>query len=122
MPNFVLVLALAAPLWLAGSASPARGQNTAPVRPVVVETQANPVGAGADRFIPPGGPVTADSPVAAAMPADPAYHGGVYTGALTVPPRGAMHKAYPPCTALLRDGCINSGRPSHRARKTAATL
>ncbi|KUR76906.1 hypothetical protein [Novosphingobium sp. FSW06-99] len=63
----------------------------------------------------PPDPVTAESTVAPALPADPAYHGGPYAGALTPPPAAAMGKTYPVCTRTLRDGCTNRG-PAHAHR------
>jgi hypothetical protein len=88
-------------------AVPATGQSADQTMPAtVVETQANPRGPGAVSFIPPD-PATADSTVGPAMPADPNYHAGPYTGALTPPPAAAMGHRYPPCTAKLHDACTN---------------
>ena len=120
MSNFVLAAALAVPLWLAGAASPAHAQNSVANPVGAVELQANPVGAGANAAVPPV-PATADSPVPAAMPADPTYHGGPYTGALTPPPVSVMHKTYPPCTGRLRDNCINPGQAMRKTRTSSPT-
>jgi hypothetical protein len=50
------------------------------------------------------------------MPADPAYHGPAYAGALTLPPLAQGDTAYPPCTAHLRDHCTNTRRGTDQAR------
>jgi hypothetical protein len=55
------------------------------------------------------------------MPADPAYHGGPYTGALTPPPAAAMDKTYPPCSATLHDNCINRNQAGKRMRHGTMT-
>jgi len=115
-----LVLALIVPFGLVGIAAPVAAQRADQPQPVAVQTQANPTGAGGYSFIPPE-PASADSAVPAAMPADPAYHGGPYTGALTTPPPAAMNKTYPLCTGTMRDACVNPdqavdpARPHHRA-------
>lgn len=107
---------VAVPLALAAMALPALGQTQDHAAPIAVETQANPRGPGPEAPIPPD-PATADSRVAPAMPADPGYHAGPYTGALTPPPATAMGKAYPLCTATLRDACINPDQArAHRGR------
>jgi hypothetical protein len=57
----------------------------------------------------PPNPAAAADPVAPAMPADPGYRAGPYTGALTAPPPEAMNKVYPVCTRKLQDNCRNRG-------------
>ncbi|WP_353227843.1 hypothetical protein [Novosphingobium sp.] len=99
---------LAAPAWAAGQSAPMQFGTNRPAP-------------GVWTLIPPY-PDTASSPVAAAMPADPDYHGRPYVGALTAPPLTAIDKDYPVCTATLRDGCINPAQivPPRRHRQRAA--
>lgn len=76
--------------------------------PAVVQTQANPTGAGVPSATPPN-PSTAAEPVAPAQPADPTYNAGPYKGALTPPPAEAQNKTYPVCTKAMQDNCQNRG-------------
>lgn len=79
-----------------------------PPAPTVVETQANPQGAGVPSATPPN-PMAAADPVPPAQPADPGYHAGPYKGALTPPPAEAMNKSYPVCSRTVQDNCRNRG-------------
>jgi hypothetical protein len=115
MRTVILVVGVVAPLSLAVLAMPVMAQTANQPRPAAIQTQANPTGNGGYAFIPPD-PATADSPVPAAMPADPAYHGGPYTGALTPPPAAAMDKTYPRCSATLHDNCTNRDQAGKRMR------
>ncbi len=103
----------AAAIALCGAVSILSVQAAAQEQPSVVQTQANPPGAGMPTETPPN-PPTAGAPVSPAMPADPAYNAGPYKGALTAVPSAAMGKAYPPCTRLLQDSCINRSEASLR--------
>ena len=76
--------------------------------PVVVQTQANPVGAGVPTAAAPN-PATAADPVPPAQPADPSYQAGPYKGALTPPPAEAANKVYPVCSKTVTDSCRNRG-------------
>lgn len=86
--------------------------------PVVVQTQANPVGAGVPSAAPPN-PTTAADPVPPAQPADPSYQAGPYKGALTPPPAEAANKTYPVCTRALQDNCQNRGEGGAPGRSRA---
>ncbi|MFM5906465.1 MAG: hypothetical protein ACKOPO_02565 [Novosphingobium sp.] len=70
--------------------------------------QANPPGEGMPTTGVPD-PQAAAQSVPPAMPADPAYQGGPYKGALTPPPETAMSKTYPVCTRKIQDSCRNPG-------------
>lgn len=94
-------------LSLAGTGAAAHAQDEAAPPPPVQE-QANPQGPGLPTAEPPA-PVTAEDPVPPAMPADPAYKGGPYKGALTQPPQEEMGKTYPVCTQTIQDSCRNRG-------------
>ena len=103
-------------------------QAVAHEQPAVIQTQANPPGAGIPSDTPPN-PATADTPVPPAMPADPSYRAGPYKGALTPAPLQAMDKVYPLCTRTLQDSCVNPGEagvrpyaatPRHRSRARRA--
>lgn len=74
--------------------------------PETPPTQANPPGPGMPTNTVPA-PDSAAEPVPPAMPADEAYQGGPYKGALTPPP--AQTKVYPVCTKTLQDSCRNPG-------------
>lgn len=102
---------------LYGAALIPSAQAAAQELPVVVQTQANPPGAGIPSDTPPN-PPTADAPVPPAMPADPSYNAGPYKGALTPAPSEAMGKAYPLCTRTLQDSCVN---PSESGIRSAVT-
>lgn len=115
----ILIFASAAAFALCGAASILAAQ-----QPPVIQTQANPPGAGIPSETPPN-PPSADTPVPPAMPADPSYQAGPYKGALTPPPTEAMAKTYPPCTSKLQDSCVNPGEadpppetvmPKHRPK------
>lgn len=101
------LLSALALLSLAGTGAAAHAQDEAAPPPPVQE-QANPQGPGLPTAEPPA-PVTAEDPVPPAMPADPAYRGGPYKGALTPPPQEEMGKTYPVCTQTIRDSCRNRG-------------
>jgi hypothetical protein len=103
-----LMYAGAAAISLGGSATSHVAQAAAQEQPPVIQTQANPPGAGIPTETPPN-PPTADAPVPPAMPADPSYNAGPYKGALTPAPAEAMGKSYPLCTSRLQDSCINPG-------------
>ena len=106
MRNLILAGAatLTALCGITGLSQAAAAQQAAPEI-----VQANPVGAGTPSITPPN-PATADSPVAPAMPADPAYIAGPYVGALTPPPAEALNKTYPRCTRQLQDSCDEASR------------
>ncbi len=115
-----LILAGAAAMTLCGTATTLAAQ----AEPAVVQVQANPPGMDMPTMTPPD-PVTADSVVRPAMPADPTYNAGPYKGALTPPPVQAMNKDYPICTSRLQDSCINPGEAGlgvvakpHRVRRS----
>ncbi len=97
------------PAGLAIVALPALAQIAGDSQATVIDVQGNPPGPGARSFVPPQ-QESADSPVAAARPADPSYHGGPYTGALTPAPASLLGKVYPLCTRVLRDSCVNPVR------------
>lgn len=103
-----IILAGAAAISLCGAAPALAAQSAAQQQPPEIHVQANPPGAGTPTATPPD-PQTAGSPVAPAMPADSDYHAGPYKGALTPPPPQAMDKAYPLCTRILQDSCVNPG-------------
>ncbi len=108
-----LILASAAAITLCGSATTLAAQ----AAPPVIQVQANPPGLDVPTMTPPD-PVTADSAVRPAMPADPTYNAGPYKGALTPPPMEAMNKVYPVCTSRLQDSCVNPGEAGVRAMAT----
>ncbi len=108
-----LIIASLATMALCGIAPPLFAQAADQASPT--EIQANPTGPGTPLATPPN-PPTADAPVPPAMPADPNYHAGPYTGALTPPPPEAMNKVYPLCTRQLRDSCINPGQAQQRRK------
>jgi hypothetical protein len=89
-----------------------------PQQPVVVQTQANPQGAGVPSASAPN-PATASDPVPPAQPADPSYQAGPYKGALTPPPAEAANKTYPVCTRAVRDNCQNRGEGGAPGRSRA---
>ena len=89
-----------------------------PQQPVVVQTQANPQGAGPPSATPPN-PSTAGEPVPPAQPADPTYNAGPYKGALTPPPAEALNKTYPVCTKAMQDNCQNRGEGGAPGRSRA---
>ena len=89
-----------------------------PSAPAVVQTQANPTGAGVPSATPPN-PATAADPVPPAQPADPTYQAGPYKGALTPPPAEAMNKTYPVCTKAVQDNCQNRGEGGAPGRSRA---
>lgn len=97
-----LILAGAAAVALCGMATTLAAQQVPPE----IQVQANPPGTDVPTMTPPD-PVTAESSVRPAMPADPSYNAGPYKGALTVPPAEALNKVYPACNSRLQDSCIN---------------
>ena len=99
-----LILAGAAAVALCGTATTLAAQEVPPV----VQVQANPPGLEVPTMTAPD-PVSAESSVRPAMPADPTYNAGPYKGALTAPPAEAMNKVYPVCTSRLQDSCVNPG-------------
>ncbi len=105
-----LILASAAAITLCGTATSLAAQT----EPVVVQVQANPPGTDVPTMTAPD-PVTAESAVRPAMPADPTYNAGPYKGALTAPPAQAMNKVYPVCTSKLQDSCVNPSEAGVRA-------
>lgn len=107
-----IMFASLAVIALCSAASPLAAQE----QPPVIQTQANPPGAGIPSETPPN-PPTAGTPVPPAMPADPGYQAGPYKGALTPAPAEAMGKSYPLCTRQLQDSCVN---PSEAAGQPAA--
>ena len=117
-----LILAGVATISICCSTPVFAEQSAGQAQPPVLQTQANPPGAGIPSMTPPD-PVTAGSAVQPSMPADTSYRAGPYKGALTPPPPQAMNQAYPVCTSKLRDSCVNPGeagarsavaKPSHR--------
>ena len=106
-----LILAGAAAVALCGTATTLAAQEVPPV----VQVQANPPGMEVPTMTAPD-PVSAESSVRPAMPADPTYNAGPYKGALTAPPAEAMNKVYPVCTSRLQDSCVNR----HEAGTAAA--
>lgn len=108
------ILSSAAAMALCGTATAVAAQ----AEPPVIQVQANPPGMAVPTMTPPD-PVTADSVVRPAMPADPSYNAGPYKGALTLPPAEAMNKDYPLCTSQLRDSCVNPSEAAASARVTA---
>ncbi|MGX7895634.1 hypothetical protein [Tsuneonella sp. HG222] len=86
--------------------------------PATPAGQANPPGTGVPTTGVPA-PQSASQDVRPAMPADPAYQGGPYKGALTPPPATAMNKDYPVCTAKMQDNCQNSGEGGAPGRSRA---
>ena len=116
-----IMFASAATIALCGGASIAATSAMAQEQPSVVQTQANPPGAGLPSGTPPN-PTTAGTPVPPAMPADSSYQAGPYKGALTPAPTEAMAKVYPLCTRNLQDSCVNpseAGTRSVRAPRKA---
>lgn len=96
----------ALPLLLMGSALSGAAYAQSVAQPGTVQVQANPrgdepVAASAD-------PASANDPVPATQPSDPAYHAGPYAGALSAPPADAMNKTYPLCSARVQDSCRNA--------------
>ncbi len=73
-----------------------------------IQTQANPRGSDAPAVSYPD-PQSANAPVPPSLPADPAYKGGPYKGALAPPPPSAFNKTYPVCTRQIQDSCRNPG-------------
>ncbi len=116
MPNHTFAAVVAISFFAAASTLSAQAAAQEP--PTVVQTQANPRGAGIPTQTPPN-PATADTPVQPAMPDDPSYNAGPYKGALTPAPSEAMGKFYPLCTRQLQDSCINPSEA--RDRPVAAT-
>jgi hypothetical protein len=114
MPSLAKIVPIAGALGFAAIAPAVAAQDRAHIQPaaMIIAGRAAPV---AYWFIPPY-PDSADSAVAPAMPADPAYHGPAYAGALTVPSLAQGYWAYPPCTARLRDRCTNTWRGTDQAR------
>lgn len=103
-----ILFAHAAAFAMTGAAAIAAITALAQEQPPVIQTQANPPGAGMPAETPPN-PPTAATPVPPAMPADTSYQAGPYKGALTPPPAEAMGRSYPLCTRSLRDACVNPG-------------
>jgi hypothetical protein len=99
-----LILAGAAAITLCGTATTLAAQ----AEPPVIQVQANPPGLDVPTMTSPD-PVTAQSSVRPAMPADSSYNAGPYKGALTAPPAQAMNKVYPLCTSRMQDSCVNTG-------------
>jgi hypothetical protein len=114
----ILMLASAAAISICGIA-PACAASAAQGQPYEVQIQANPPGEGTPTTTPPD-PQTAGSAVAPAMPADSTYNAGPYKGALTPPPPQAMDKAYPLCTRILQDSCVNPGEAGAQSAATTA--
>jgi hypothetical protein len=112
----VNLAALATTCCLAVAIAPLSAQSWVAGQPGTVQVGINAAAAGQSTMILPWPgetpQTTANSPAAAAMPADPAYHGAPYVGALTPSPAAPPH-IYPVCTAQLRDSCINP-QPSRR--------
>ena len=96
-------------LWLSAFSSPPEEVTVTLAEPAAAQpvmVQANPRGSEAPSVVVPN-PQSADTPVAPALPADPAYQGGPYKGALTPPPPQAFNKVYPVCSKTVRDSCVN---------------
>jgi len=83
-------------------------QQLAGQTPTTPPGQANPPGPGVPTAGVPN-PQTANQAAQPAMPADEAYQGGPYKGALTPPPADAMGKTYPVCSKTVTDSCRNRG-------------
>ncbi|HWU03659.1 MAG TPA: hypothetical protein VN222_13045 [Novosphingobium sp.] len=97
--------ALAATLIVAGIAMSHTALAQSASQPQVIT--ANPRGSDAPAVLAPD-PATANSPVAPSLPADPAYHGQPYMGALSAPPADALGKTYPLCHGAVQDECVNA--------------
>lgn len=96
-------LIVAAGAWFAMGGMPLAAQSWVAGQPGTVQVGINAATPGQSTVILPW--PTATPPVPSS-PVVPAYHGPAHVGALT-PPLMSPVRTYPPCTAQLRDGCIN---------------